>query len=113
ALKGKAFSFYPKPIHVITSSIEHHAVLHSCDFLKKMGHEVSYLSADSHGAVSCSEMQKFFLPHTKLVSVMLANNETGTMEPVKDLARIAHEHGVVFHTDAVQAWGHTFHEFCS
>ncbi len=105
AIKGIAFSKADKGKHIITSSIEHHAVLHTCKFLEKMGYEVTYLPVDKYGFVDPDELKKSIRKDTILVSVMFANNEIGTIEPIKELAQIAHEHEVLFHTDAVQAVG--------
>lgn len=92
--------------HIITSSIEHHAVLHTCQYLEKQGAEVTYLPVDSEGRVSLKELEAAIRPDTILISVMTANNEIGTVQPVKELGAIAHKHGILFHTDAVQAYGH-------
>ena len=92
--------------HIITTAIEHHAVLHTCKYLESRGCEVTYLKPDREGIVSASEVEKAIRPETILVSVMCANNETGTIEPVRAIGEICHAHGVLFHTDAVQAFGH-------
>lgn len=91
--------------HVITSSIEHPAVLKSCEMLEKHGLKVTYLPVDNTGIVSADSLEKALVTDTSLVSIMLANNEIGTIEPIRDLCSIAHEHGALFHTDAVQAVG--------
>lgn len=91
--------------HVITSKIEHHAILNSCAYLERSGCEVTYLDVDAYGIVSPEQLERFITPYTALVSVMYANNEIGTMEPVKALGTIAHRSGIPFHTDAVQAVG--------
>ena len=106
AIKGIADARREKGNHIITTKIEHHAVLHTCEFLEKRGFEVTYLSVDEKGMVNIDELKAAIRPSTILVSVMFANNEIGTIEPVKEIGRIAHEHGVLFHTDAVQAFGH-------
>lgn len=106
ALKGTAFRFPSQKKRIITSCIEHHAVLNSCAFLSKMGYDVSYLPVDQQGIVRAKDLEKAITDDTILVSVMLANNEIGTIEPVAKLAAVAHAHGVLFHTDAVQAVGH-------
>lgn len=108
ALKGTAWAFAEKKgKHVITSCIEHHAVLHSADFLKKQGFDVTILPVDSDGVVKPEVLRAAMRPDTCLVSIMFANNEIGTIEPIKELAAVAHEFGALFHTDAVQAVTHT------
>ncbi|MDD6040094.1 MAG: aminotransferase class V-fold PLP-dependent enzyme, partial [Clostridia bacterium] len=92
--------------HIITSAIEHHAVLHTCEYMEKQGYEVTYLPVDEYGIVSVEEVQKAIRPDTVLITIMAANNEIGTIEPIAELAAIARAHGVLFHTDAVQAIGH-------
>lgn len=104
ALKGIVLSH--KGGRIITSAIEHHAILHTCEFLEELGYEVIYLPADEQGLVSPKDLRESITADTLLVSIMTANNEVGTIEPISDLARIAHEYGVIFHTDAVQAVGH-------
>ena len=106
ALKGIAEAKAAKGKHIITSSIEHHAITHTLDWLKKRGYEVTYLKADQNGGIDLQELEAAIRPDTVLISVMMANNEIGTILPVADIGRIAHEHGVLFHTDAVQAAGH-------
>lgn len=105
ALIGLAAA-HPEKRHIITSSIEHHAVLHACAALERQGYEVTYLPVDDRGRVSPQALRQAIRPDSLLVSVMLANNEVGTIEPIAELAQIAHEHGVLMHTDAVQAVGH-------
>lgn len=106
AIKGVADALKAKGNHIITTKIEHHAVLHTCEFLEKHGFEVTYLSVDENGVVSIDELEAAIRPSTILISVMFANNEIGTLEPVAQIGHVAHEHGIVFHTDAVQAFGH-------
>lgn len=106
ALKGIAFANKKKGNHIIISAIEHHAMLHTCDFLKKNGFEITYLKVDENGFVDLEELKASITNKTILISVMFANNEIGTIEPVEEIAKIAHEHDVLFHTDAVQAVGH-------
>lgn len=109
-LKGLAFALrrQGKPSGILTTRIEHHAVLQTCAWLEKQGFSVYYLPVDSEGLVSVSEVKAFFSEHEDIgiVSVMMANNEIGTIEPVKKISEICHENGAVFHTDAVQAVGH-------
>lgn len=104
ALKGIAFRY--KKGRIITSSIEHHAILNSCSFLEQLGFDVIYLPSDDKGLISPSVLEDSITSDTILVSIMMANNEVGTVEPIRELAEIAHAHGVLFHTDAVQAVGH-------
>lgn len=106
ALKGVALARQNKGRHIITSKIEHHAILHTCEFLEKQGFEVTYLDVDDNGVIKLDELEKAIREDTILISIMFANNEIGTIEPIKEIGRIAHEHGIVFHTDAVQAYAH-------
>lgn len=106
AIKATAEACKEKGRHIITSKIEHHAVLHTCDWLEKNGYEVTYLDVDENGLVSPEELEKAIRPDTILISIMFANNEIGTIEPVKEIGAVAKKHGVLFHTDAVQAFGH-------
>lgn len=106
AIKGVAYANRKRGDHIITSKIEHHAVLHTCQYLEKQGFRVTYLPVDQYGLVDPGELERSITDTTTLVSVMYANNEIGTIEPVKELASITHEHGAYFHTDAVQAVGH-------
>lgn len=106
AIKGVADAMSSKGKHIITTKIEHHAVLHTCEFLEKHGYDVTYLDVDEYGLVDPEKFENAIRPDTILASVMFANNEIGTIEPIKELGRITHEHGVIFHTDAVQAFGH-------
>ncbi len=106
ALRGVADALSRKGKHILISSIEHHAILHAGEWLKKHGFEVEELTVDELGIVHPEILKKSLRPDTILVSVMLANNEIGTIEPIRELAAIAHENGTLFHTDAVQAVGH-------
>ena len=106
AIKGFARANAAKGRHIITSAIEHHAVLHTCQALEREGFEVTYLPVDEHGLVSVEDFKAAMRPDTILASIMFANNEIGTIEPVRQLAAAAHEANVIFHTDAVQAFGH-------
>ena len=92
--------------HIITSKIEHHAVLHTCKYLEKQGYEVTYLNVDENGFISLEELEQSIRPDTILISIMFANNEIGTIEPVAEIGKLANRHGIVFHTDAVQAFAH-------
>lgn len=95
-----------KGSHIITTKIEHHAVLHTCEYLEKRGYEVTYLDVDGEGMISPAALEKAIRPDTVLISVMAANNEIGTIQPVAKIGEIAHARGILFHTDAVQAYGH-------
>ena len=106
ALIATAEAYGNKGKHIITSAIEHHAVLHTCEHLKKKGFEITYLSVDEHGLIDLEELKQAIRPDTILVSIMAANNEIGTIEPLKEIGAITRERGVLFHTDAVQAFGH-------
>ncbi len=106
ALKGIAFANRNKGKHIITSSIEHHAVLHACSWLEGQGFEVTYLPVDKYGMVSPDDLRNALRDDTILISIMLANNEVGTIQPVEELGKIARENRIYFHTDAVQAIGH-------
>lgn len=105
ALKAAFEAYSGKGNHIITTKIEHHAILHTCEYLEKQGARITYLDVDENGLVDLEELQKAICPETILISVMFANNEIGTIEPVKEIGMIAKEHGVLFHTDAVQAFG--------
>lgn len=105
-LKGVAEAYQSKGKHIITSRIEHHAILHTCEYLEKHGYEVTYLDVDENGLVTPEEVEKAIRPDTILISIMFANNEIGTIEPIAEIGKVAHEHGVLFHTDAVQAYAH-------
>ncbi len=106
AIKGVMHANAKKGKHLITTAIEHHAVLHTCEFLEKDGYEVTYLPVDEEGLVDPKAFEAAIRPDTVMASVMFANNEIGTIEPIAELSAIAHAHGVIFHTDAVQAFGH-------
>lgn len=106
AIKGIAEAFRSKGRHIITSKIEHHAVLHVCEYLEKQGYEVTYLDVDEDGILDLEQLERAIRSDTILISVMAANNEIGTIQPVAKIGKIARKHGVFFHTDAVQAFGH-------
>ena len=106
AIKAAAESFSDKGKHIITTKIEHHAVLHTCEYLERHGFDITYLNVDSDGKVRLDELKKSIREDTILISVMTANNEIGTIQPVAEIGKIAHEKGILFHTDAVQAYGH-------
>lgn len=105
ALKATAEAYEQKGRHIITTAIEHHAILHTCEYLEKKGFEVTYLGVDEHGMVSPEAVEAAIRPDTILISIMYANNEIGTLQPIAEIGEIAHKHGVLFHTDAVQAYG--------
>lgn len=105
ALKATAEAYAEKGKHIITTKIEHHAILHTGEYLQKRGYEVTYLDVDENGLVKLDELEAAIRPDTILISVMFANNEIGTIEPIKEIGAIAKKHGVLFHTDAVQAFG--------
>ena len=105
ALKATAEAYKAKGNHIITSKIEHHAILHTCEYLEQHGFEVTYIGVDENGKIKLDELKKAIRPTTILISVMYANNEIGTIEPIKEIGEIAHEKGILFHTDAVQAFG--------
>lgn len=106
AIKGYAFANKRKGNHIITTKIEHHAVLSACEFLEKHGFSVTYLDVDKDGFVSADDVRRAITDKTILISVMMANNEIGTIEPIAEIAEVAREHKIAFHTDAVQAIGH-------
>ena len=105
ALKGVAFANINKGKHIITSKIEHPAILNSCQNLERKGFEVTYLNVDHGGNINLQELENSIRPDTILISIMFANNEIGTIQPITQISQIAHRHGIIFHTDAVQACG--------
>lgn len=107
AIKGIAMALKEKGNHIITSKIEHHAVLHVCEYLEKNGFEVSYLPVDKDGLVNVNDVEDAITDRTILISIMFANNEIGTIQPIKEIGKVAKKHGVIFHTDGVQALGST------
>ena len=106
AIKGTAEANRKKGMHLITSAIEHHAVLHSFAALEKQGFKVTYVPVDKNGLVNPADVEAAITPETTLISIMTANNEIGTIQPISEIAEIAKRHKVYFHTDAVQAVGH-------
>ena len=105
AIKGVAFKNFDKGNHIITTKIEHHAVLHTCEYLETKGFEVTYLDVDEYGMISLEDLERSIKDTTILISIMFANNEIGTIQPIKEIGALAKKHGVLFHTDAVQAVG--------
>ena len=106
ALKATAEAYEKKGKHIITTKIEHHAILHTCEYLEKQrGFEITYLDVDENGVVKLDELKKAIRPDTILISVMFANNEIGTIQPIREIGEIAQEHKILFHTDAVQVFG--------
>ena len=106
ALKATAEAYQSKGKHIITTKIEHHAILHTAEYLEKRGFEITYIGVDENGVVKVDELEKAIRPDTILISVMFANNEIGTIQPIKEIGEIAKKHDIFFHTDAVQAFGH-------
>ena len=106
ALKATAEAYSSKGKHIITSTIEHHAILHTAEWLEKQGYEVTYVPVDENGTVKLDALEAAIRPDTILISIMAANNEIGTIQPLKEIGAIAKKHGVLFHTDAVQAYAH-------
>ncbi|MBD5558812.1 MAG: cysteine desulfurase NifS [Clostridia bacterium] len=104
AIKAAAEAYQDKGKHIITTKIEHHAVLHTCEYLEKHGFEITYVGVDSEGFIKMDELRAAIRPDTILISVMYANNEIGTIQPVREIGKLAREHGILFHTDAVQAY---------
>lgn len=105
ALKATFEAYKAKGNHIITTKIEHHAILHTCEWLEKQGAKVTYLDVDEDGIIRLEDLEKAITPETILISVMAANNEIGSIQPIKEIGMIAKEHGILFHTDAVQAFG--------
>ncbi len=105
ALIATAEAYESKGKHIITSKIEHHAILHTCEYLQKRGYEVTYIDVDENGIVKLDQLEKAIRPTTVLITIMFANNEIGTVQPIKEIGAIAKKHNVLFHTDAVQAFG--------
>lgn len=106
AIKGIAEAYEQKGKHIITSAIEHHAVLHTCQYLEKKGYQVTYLPVDEYGQISIQDLKEAIQEDTILITIMYANNEIGTIQPIEAIGKIAKEHNIIFHTDAVQAVGH-------
>ncbi len=104
ALKAAAEAYGTKGKHIITTKIEHHAILHTCEYLEKKGYDLTYLDVDENGLVNLEELEKAIREDTILISIMFANNEIGTIEPIEEIGKIARKHNVLFHTDAVQAY---------
>ena len=104
ALVATAEAYASKGKHIITSKIEHHAILHTCDYLSSRGYEITYIDVDENGVIKLDQLKAAIRPDTILISVMFANNEIGTIQPIEEIGAIAKEHGVLFHTDAVQAY---------
>ena len=104
ALKCTAEAYASKGKHIITSKIEHHAILHTCEYLEKRGFEITYIDVDENGILKLDDLKAAIRPDTILISVMFANNEIGTIQPIKEIGAIAKEYGIIFHTDAVQAY---------
>lgn len=105
ALKATAEAYETKGKHIITSAIEHHAILHTCEYLEKKGFEITYIGVDENGILKLEELKKAIRPDTILISIMFANNEIGTLQPIREIGEIAKANGILFHTDAVQAFG--------
>ena len=105
AIKAAAEAYRDKGRHIITSAIEHHAVLHTCEYLEKQGFEITYVGVDEKGIIRLDQLKEAIRPDTILISVMAANNEIGTIQPLREIGELAEENGILFHTDAVQAFG--------
>ncbi|MCM1145338.1 MAG: cysteine desulfurase NifS [Blautia sp.] len=106
ALQAAAFANREKGKHIITSTIEHHAILHTCGYLEKLGFEIAYVGVDENGVIRLEELKAAVREDTILITVMFANNEIGTIQPIQEIGEIARKNGILFHTDAVQAYGH-------
>jgi len=106
ALKAVVDAYADKGKHIITSKIEHHAILHTCEYMEKHGYKVTYIDVDKDGKISLDDLRNAIRPDTILITIMTANNEIGTIESIAEIGRIAHENGVLFYTDAVQAYDH-------
>lgn len=106
ALKAAAFANREKGKHIITSTIEHHAILHTCEYLEKLGFEITYVNVDENGVLKLEELKDAVRKDTILITVMFANNEIGTIQPIREIGEFAQKNGILFHTDAVQAYGH-------
>lgn len=106
ALKAAAFANRGKGKHIITSTIEHHAILHTCRYLEKLGFEITYVKVDENGVIKLDELKAAVRKDTILITIMFANNEIGTIQPIREIGELAHRNGILFHTDAVQAYGH-------
>lgn len=106
AVRAAAEASAGKGKHIITSKIEHHAVLHTCQYLEKHGYEVTYINVDENGTIKLGELEAAIRPDTTLITIMAANNEIGTIQPLEEIGALAKKNGILFHTDAVQAYGH-------
>ncbi|MDE7478206.1 MAG: cysteine desulfurase, partial [Lachnospiraceae bacterium] len=106
AIKAAAEAYKSKGKHIITSTIEHHAVLHTCQYLEKQGYEVTYVNVNEYGVIKLDELEAAIRPDTILITMMAANNEIGTIQPLKEIGALAKKNGILFHTDAVQAYLH-------
>ncbi len=106
AITATAEAYGDRGKHIITSKIEHHAVLHTCEYLQKRGFQITYIDVDENGIIKLEELEKAIRPDTILISIMFANNEIGTLQPIAQIGKLAKEHGILFHTDGVQAYGH-------
>ncbi len=106
AITATAEAYGDRGKHIITSKIEHHAVLHTCEYLQKRGFQITYIDVDENGIIKLEELEKAIRPDTILISIMFANNEIGTLQPIAQIGKLAKQHGILFHTDGVQAYGH-------